>query len=108
MAYFQGVDLLAHKSISQYSQFWIGYYLIKCPKLGIQLPNAGDDNQSYHILTVIFNLIGWLRVPEYNVYSSTILYKNVLISTYLWGCANIKLHISTKTGTVCRPSLCQY
>ena len=24
-------------------------------KLGIQLPNTGDDNQSCHILTVLFN-----------------------------------------------------
>ena len=31
----------------------------KRPKLGIQLPNAGDDNQSCRILTVLFiELIG--------------------------------------------------
>ena len=27
----------------------------KRPKLGMQIPNAGDDNQSCHILIVIFN-----------------------------------------------------
>ena len=27
----------------------------KRPKLGIHITNAGDDNQSCHILTVIFN-----------------------------------------------------
>ena len=34
----------------------------KYPKLGIQLPNAGDDNRSCCILTVIFNRIEPLRI----------------------------------------------
>ena len=48
----QGGDILDHKSILQYSQFWLSNYLLKHPKLGIQLPNAGDENQSVHILMV--------------------------------------------------------
>ena len=57
---------------------------LKCPKLGVQLPNAGDDNQSCRILTVIFNRIEQLRIPKYNLYSSTFFYTNVSISTALW------------------------
>ena len=37
--------------------------VLKHPKLGIQLPNAVDDNQSCHILTVIFNKIVQLQIP---------------------------------------------
>ena len=33
------------------------------PKLGILLPNYGGDNQSCHILKVIFNKIYWLKFP---------------------------------------------
>ena len=53
----------------------------KRPKLGVQLPNAGDDNQSCHILTVFFNRIDHVRIPKYNLYSSTIFCTNVSIST---------------------------
>ena len=35
---------------------------LKRPKLGIQLPNAGDNNESYYILTVIFNQIKQLHI----------------------------------------------
>ena len=59
----------------------------KFPKLGIQLPNPGDENQSCHILTVLCNQIDQLRVPKYNLYSSTLSYKNILISKLLRGCA---------------------
>ena len=34
----------------------------KSPKLGIQLPNGGYDNQSCRILTVILNRIEQLRI----------------------------------------------
>ena len=69
------------------SPFWLGYYLLKIPKSGIQLPNAGDDNQKCRILTFLFNSIDWLWVTQYNIYSSTLLYINVLIYTMLRGCA---------------------
>ena len=59
----------------------------KLPKLGIQIPNAGDENQSCLIWTVIFNQIDWVRVPQYNLYSCTLFYTNLSISTSLWGCA---------------------
>ena len=59
----------------------------KLPKLGIQIPNAGDDNQSCLIWTVIFNQINWIRVPRYTIYSFTLFYTNVSISTFLWWCA---------------------
>ena len=45
--------------------------LKKIPKLGVHLPNDGDDNQSCHILTVIFDQIDWLQVPKYNLYGGT-------------------------------------
>ena len=49
----QGGDLSARKRILSNSQFWLSYDLLKKrPKLGIQLPNAGDDNPSCRILTV--------------------------------------------------------
>ena len=35
----------------------------KHPKLVIQLPNAEDDNQSCHILIVLFNKINQQRIP---------------------------------------------
>ena len=64
------------------------------PILGIQLPNVGDDNQSCHILTVIFDKIHWLWVPKYNVYSSILFYKNLLISTSFRGCGSVfSLHM---------------
>ena len=51
--------------VKEFSKFSILAQLLlakKYPKLGIQIPNAGYDNQSCHLLTVIFNLIDWLRV----------------------------------------------
>ena len=45
----------------------------------MQLPNAGYDNQSCPILTDLFNQIDRLRVTQYNIYSDTLLYTNVLI-----------------------------
>ena len=38
------------------------------------------------MLTVPFNQINWLQVPQYNLYSSTAFYTNVLISTFFRGC----------------------
>ena len=58
----------------------------KCPKWGIRIPNAGDDNQGCRILTVILNRIDWLWVMKYNLYSINLLYTNESISTSLWGC----------------------
>ena len=49
----------------------------------IQLPNAGDDTRSFRILTVLFNRIDRLQVPNYNLYSVTLFYTNVSISTWL-------------------------
>ena len=57
----------------------------KCPKLGIQLPNAGDDNQSCRILTVLFNRTEQLHTMYYNIFSSTLIYTNVMIATSLQG-----------------------
>ena len=51
----------------------------------IQLPNNGYDNQGCHILTFLFDQIDRLQVPKYNIYSSTLLYTNVSISTSLQG-----------------------
>ena len=58
----------------------------KGPKLGIQLPNAGDDNQCCFMLTVLFNRIDQLQFLQYNLYISTLFYTNVSISTSLWVC----------------------
>ena len=58
----------------------------RSPKLGIQLPNDGDDNQSCHILMVIFNWIEQLLILQYNIYSSTLIYTNVTIATSLRVC----------------------
>ena len=58
MADFHGGDLLARKKDS--ANFSILAKLLlakKYPKLGIQLLNAGDDNQSCLILTGFFNRI---------------------------------------------------
>ena len=54
---FQGGDLFACKSIFQMINFGKVINSKKRPKLDIQLPNTGDDNQICHILTVIFNRI---------------------------------------------------
>ena len=35
---------------------------LKSPKLCIKLPNSGNNNQIYHVLTVILNQIDRLRV----------------------------------------------
>ena len=58
---------------------------LKCPKLGIQLPNAGDDNQSCRILTVLFNRTEQLHTMYYNIFSSTLIYTNAMIATSLQG-----------------------
>ena len=65
----------------------------KRPKLGIQLRNAGNDNQSCHILTVLFNRIDLLRIPKDNLYCSTLFYTNVSISTSLRLCALSKFYL---------------
>ena len=39
-----------------------------------------------NIFMVIFNLIKNLRIPKYNIYSSTLLYTNVSDYTVLQGC----------------------
>ena len=57
----------------------------KCPKLGIQLPNYGEDNQSYHTSMIILNQNTWLRVMYYSFCSGTLFYTNVLIFTWRWG-----------------------
>ena len=86
MEYVQGGDLPVHKSILLISSFWLSYYLLgKCPKLGIQLPNAGGNNHNFRISTVLFNQIDLLRVSNYNIYSSTLFYTNVYISTLIRG-----------------------
>ena len=54
MADFHGGDLLARKKDS--ANFSILAKLLlakKYPKLGIQLPNTRDDNQSCHILLLL-------------------------------------------------------
>ena len=82
----QGGDLLSHKMILPNISILDKLLLVKkCPKLGIQIPNAGDDNQSCRILTVLFNQIDQLQVPRYNLYSSTLFYTNVSISISLHG-----------------------
>ena len=87
----QGGDLLARKTISPNSLFWISYYLLlKCPKLGIQLSNAGDKNLNCRILTVIFNQINRLRVPKYYLCSIDLFYTDVSISTSVQGCVRPK------------------
>ena len=58
----------------------------KRPKLGIQLPNAGDDNQSCLMLMVIFNTIEHLQILYYNLYNSHLIYTNVMIVTALRWC----------------------
>ena len=45
MAYFQGYDLLAHKVFFQILNFGYVMTCLKHPRLGIQVPNVGDDNQ---------------------------------------------------------------
>ena len=78
------------------SPFLPSYYLLKISQNRYQLPNAGDDNQSCRILTVLFNRIDWLWVQQYNIYSSTLFYTNVLISTLIRGCAtSIRLSFSS-------------
>ena len=58
----------------------------KRPKLDIQLPIAGDDNQICQTIMVIFNQIYRLCVTKYNFYSSTVFFTNVFISTLIRGC----------------------
>ena len=59
----QGGDLSARRIISKLSILAKLLLAKKRPRLGLQLPNAGDDNQSCHILTVIVNRVDRLRVP---------------------------------------------
>ena len=82
----QGGDLSACKRIFQILNFEEVITFQKHPKLGIHILNAGDDNKSFHIITVIFNQKDRLQVLLYHVYISTLLYTNVSISTSLWGC----------------------
>ena len=49
----------------------------------MQIPNAGDDNQSCHISTVILNLIKQLQMMYYTLYSITVIYTHVTISTVI-------------------------
>ena len=54
----QGSDLPAREKNFPKLSFLGKLILAKTrPKLGIQFPNAGYDNKSYHKLTVIYNLI---------------------------------------------------
>ena len=68
----QGGDVLARKSPPQFLIFVKFLLAEKCPKLGIQLPNAGDDNQSCHILTIIFIRIDWFGFRS--IISTLVLY----------------------------------
>ena len=61
------------------------------PKLGIQLPNAGNDNQSCPILMFIFNQINHLWILYYNLYSITLIYTNETIATESQGYAHSKI-----------------
>ena len=79
----QGGDLLDLTMISSQFSILAKLLLAKIPKLGIQLPNAGDDKQSCRILTVIFNQIDQSQIMNYNLYSSTLFYTNVSISKAL-------------------------
>ena len=80
---------MACTSIFPNFQFLLSYYLLKkLPKLGIHVPNAGDDNQSCLVLTVIFNQIEQLRILQYTIYSSNLIHRNVTIATSIQGCAH--------------------
>ena len=58
----------------------------KIPRLGIYLPNARDENQNCFILSAIFNQIKRKSISWYHIYSSTLFYINVSISTVLRVC----------------------
>ena len=77
----KGVISRPVKDFSKVSIFTKLLLALKLPKLGIQLPNAGDDNQSCCILTVIVNKIEQLNILQYNLYSSNSIYKNPTIAT---------------------------
>ena len=81
----KGVISLPVKKFTKFSILAKLLLAKKHPKLGIQLPNAGDENRGFHMLTVIIRLIYWLWVTEYNIYSSNLFYTNVSISTSLRG-----------------------
>ena len=88
------------RSVKIFSKFSILARLLlakKCPKLGIQFPNAGYDNQSFHMLMVIFNRIEHQWIPKYNIYSITIFYTNVSTYTSLRG--YVKVRGSKPTGS---------
>ena len=82
----QGGDLSDRKRIFQNCQFRLSYYLLKIPKLGIQLPNAGENNQCCLILTALFNRTEQLQLLQCSIYSSTLIYTNATIATALRGC----------------------
>ena len=99
MADVQKGDLQACKIILPDFKFGLSDYLLKKrPKLGIQLPNDGDDKKSFHILMVLFNRTQQLRSSQYNIYSITLFCTNVLISSVLWRC----LHQSVEQVLVTR------
>ena len=60
----------------------------------MQIPNAGDNYQSCYILTVTFNRIKQLHILDYNIYSSTLIYTNIMIATALRGCKGVYLYSS--------------
>ena len=42
------------------------------------------NNQSCHVLMAIFDIIDQLQLPKYNLYSSTLFYTHLFISTALY------------------------
>ena len=50
--------------------------------------NSVDETQSCHILTEFYNQFNQLQILYYNIYSVTLFYTNILISTDLWGVHN--------------------
>ena len=83
----KGWSLKPWKEVSKFSILAKLLPDLKRPKLGVQIPNSGDDNQSCRILTVIFNWIDRLQVPKYNSYSGTLIYINLTIDTSMRGYA---------------------
>ena len=106
MVYVQGCDISAHKRITKFSCLAKLLLAKKCPKLVIQLPNTGYDNQSCRRLRVIFNRIKKLRITKYNLYSCTLLNKNLSIYTSLWVCVlilSLAVYIVVSHGPVKNP-----
>ena len=67
----------------------------KYPKLGKQIPNAGDDDQSCHILTVLFDRIDRLRVPQFNLFSSNLFY--IQMYRFIHSCGGVYREIPILT-----------